>query len=117
MPLTNAAMVIGANAIRAAATHAQLHSADPGVNGTANVTTAGRQAVTWTAASGAGDFDVDGTLSFTGGAAGGAVTHVTLWSASSGGTHLGTFAVTGDATFNAAGEYTITEGTLDGSAT
>ena len=50
VPLNNPAMVIAANALRAAMTHMQLHSGDPGASGTSNVTTAARQAVTWSAA-------------------------------------------------------------------
>ena len=54
---------------------------------------------------------------FTGGAANGPVTHVCLWSAITGGTFYGSVALTGDTTFNSAGEYTITSLTVNGSST
>jgi hypothetical protein len=117
MPLFNAAMVIGANAIRAAMTHAQLHTGDPGSAGTNNVSSAARQPVSWTAATGNGDFDLLAEVSFTGGASGGACTWVSLWSALTGGTCYGKFALAGDTTFNAAGQYTLAEIVFDGSAT
>lgn len=116
MALSNAAMVVAANALRSAMTHAQLHSGAAGAAGTTNVTSAGRQAVTWSAATADGDFGLSSSLAFTGGAASGAVAEVSLWSASSGGTFYGNFAVTGDTTFNAAGEYTVTALNLNGSA-
>lgn len=115
--LSNAAMVLGAAAIKAAATHAQLHSAAAGGSGTSNVTSAARQAVTWGSTTGAGDFSLASSVSFTGGAASGAVYSVTLWSASSGGTFLGEFLLTGDTAFNGAGNYLLTALSLDGSAT
>lgn len=116
MALSNAAMTVAANALRSAMTHAQLHTGDPGAAGTSNVTSAARQAVTWSAATGNGDFDLAGPVAFTGGAASGACTHVSLWSASSAGTFYGSFPLTGDQAFNAAGEYTLTDVTFDGSA-
>lgn len=97
-------------------THAQLHTGDPGALGTSNVSTAARQAVTFTV-----DADGDLTLSngpvaFTGGAASGPCTYVSLWSASTGGTFRGSYALTGDQTFNAAGEYNLTGLTINGTA-
>lgn len=115
MALTNAGLNIMANALAAAATHASLHTADPGSTGT-NESTAGRQAIAWDAAAN-GDISLTGTENFTGGAASGACTYVGLWTASSGGTFLGGFALSGDQTFNAAGEYTLSDVTINGSAT
>lgn len=117
MALNNAAMVVGANAIRAAITHMQLHSGDPGAAGTANVTSAARQPVTWGAATGPGTFGLSAAVAFTGVAANGAATYVSLWSAVTGGTWYGNFVLTGDQTANAAGEYTVTALNLTGSAT
>jgi hypothetical protein len=88
--------------------YAQLHSAAAGVNGTANVTTAARVAPVWAAPTGAGSFGLASVINFTGGAANGAVYSVTLWSASSGGTFYGEFVLTGDVSFDASGNYTIT---------
>lgn len=117
MALSDAAMVVAANALRSAMTHAQLHTADPGAAGTSNLTTAARQAVTWGAATGNGDFDLSVASNFTGGAASGPCTWVSLWSAVAAGTFYGRYALTGDQTFNAAGEYTLSEIALDGTAT
>lgn len=92
-----------------------LHTADPGTTGV-NQTTAGRQAVTWGSAS-TGDIAMSGgSRNFTGGAASGACTHVGFFSASSGGTFYGGFPITGDQTFNASGEYTVTAVNINGAA-
>jgi hypothetical protein len=110
-------MVVAANALRTAVTHLQLHSGDPGAAGTSNVTTAARQAVTWSSVTGDGDFGLSGNIAFTGVAANGGATWVSGWSASSSGTFYGRWQLTGDATANAAGEYTVTALTLNGSST
>jgi hypothetical protein len=117
MPLNNPAMVVAADALRSAITHAQLHSGDPGGAGTSNVTTAARQAVAWSAAANDGDFGLSSALNFTGVAANGAATYVSLWSASTSGTWYGNFPLSGDATANAAGEYSVTALNLNGSST
>lgn len=117
MALNNPAMVVAANALRGAMTHMQLHSADPGASGTSNVTSAARQAVTWSAATADGDFGLSSTIAFTGVAASGAATYVSLWSASTAGTWYGNFQLSGDQTANAAGEYNVTALNLNGSAT
>lgn len=117
MALSDAAMVVAANALRTAITHVQLHSAGPGGSGTSNIATATRQAVTWGAATGDGDFTSSGTLAFTGVSASGAATHISFWSASTSGTYYGFYTLTGDQTANAAGEYNVTAITLNGSST
>lgn len=113
MPLTDATLNSLGTSLGALATHLSLHSADPGTTG-ANPTTHTRVAVTWTV-----DADGDltsGSKAFTGGAANGAVTHVGLWSAATAGTFRGAFALTGDLTSNAAGEYTVTQVTINGTS-
>lgn len=115
MPLTDAALDVMANALKSAATHASLHTADPGTTG-ANPTAAARQPIAWDGPTSGGDLSLTGTEAFTGGAANGAVTHVGLWSALTGGTFYGGFALTGDQSFNAAGEYTLTEITITGTS-
>jgi hypothetical protein len=92
-------------------THASLHTADPGGTG-ANESSAARQAVAFNV-DGDGDLTLTVTENFTGGAASGACTHVGLWSAITGGTFRGGFALTGDQTFNAAGEYDVTGITIN----
>lgn len=105
MALNDAALIVGANAIKAAITHLSLHTTGA-VTSSANESTAARQPVTWTT-------DADGDLSvtsvaFTGGAANGPVVRVGYWSASSAGTYYGGTLLTGDQSFNAAGAYTVT---------
>lgn len=114
--LNDTALNIGNAAIQAAITHAQLHTAEPNAAGTTNVATSSRQAITWVTAAN-GDIVATVDLNFTGGAASGPATHVSLWSASTSGTHYGYYALTGDTTFNAAGEYTLTGITITGTAT
>lgn len=108
-------LVIGGTAMRNAITHLQLHSANPGAAGTTSPTTAARQPST-------GVVDAAGkitwsNIAFTGNAANGPVTHVTYWSAITGGTWYGTTALTGDTVANAAGDYTITSVTETASST
>lgn len=105
MPFFDAGLDLMANAMKAGATHAMLHTALPNSTGS-NPTTAARQPITWGATT-AGDFAAT-NIAFTGGAASGPVTHVSFWSAVTAGTCYGYGVLTGDQTFNAAGEYTLT---------
>ena len=118
MPLNDTALDVMGNALRAAATHISLHSAAPDASGS-NQTSAARVAAAWPAAATGGDLVVT-NKTFTGGAASGAVTHVGLWSAATAGTFYGSFAIptggTNDLTFNASGEYTLTNFTITGTA-
>jgi hypothetical protein len=109
--LIPATLAIGAAAIRDAITHFQLHSADPGASGTtsplktrvANTgTITGTDDITWS------------NIAFTGLTANQAVSWVSAWNSAgtgdpaTGGTYRGKWQLTGDATANAAGEYTVT---------
>lgn len=114
--LNDTLLNVGNAAMQAAATHAGLFTAEPNATGTTNVAASARQAITWVTAAN-GDMIVTADAAFTGGAASGACTHVGLWSASTAGTFYGYFALTGDQTFNAAGEYTLTGITITGTAT
>lgn len=114
--LNDATLDIGSAAIQAVTTHAMLHTAEPNAAGTTNPTTAARQPITWVTPAN-GDMVVTADAAFTGGAASGPCTYVSLWSASTGGTCRGYFALTGDQTFNAAGEYTLTGLSIPGTAT
>lgn len=114
MALNTAGLQLGGAAIAAGITYLSLHSADPGGAGTSNATTAARRPATLTSTG--GNIALSAAVAFTGGAANGAVTHVGLWSASTGGTYYGSVALTGDATFNSAGEYTVTALNFNGSA-
>lgn len=113
MALLDATLDIGMNAIAASITHLGLATADPGTTG-ANPSAAARVAATW-ATSANGD-TVTTSKAFTGGAASGPVTHVTFWSAASGGTYRGSQALTGDQSFNAAGQYTVNAVNLNSAA-
>lgn len=105
MALNDAALVLAANAVDGAITHMQLHSGARGAAGTTNVTSAARVAVNGTVD---GDGDITWTnIAFTGVASNGAVAEVSYWSASSGGTYYGGSVLSGDATANSAGEYTV----------
>jgi hypothetical protein len=114
MPLNDTLLNVGANAMAAAATHLSLATANPEPTGS-NQATSGRVAAGWGAAA-TGDLTVT-NKAFTGGAANGPCTYVCLWSAITGGTFYGSVALTGDTTFNSAGEYTITSLTVNGSST
>jgi hypothetical protein len=71
----------------------QLHTADPGAAGTTSVAGAStRNAITWNAASG-GSMTLNTLSDFTG-TTSETITHVSLWTASSAGTFLQSFALT-----------------------
>ena|SRR5215207_2111171 len=110
-------MQAAANELRSLVTHLQLHTGDPGASGTSNLTSAGRQAVTWSSPASDGDFGLSATITFTGVAASGTATYVSTWSASSGGTTYGNFLLTGDTAANAAGEYKLNTLNVNFSAT
>lgn len=113
MALNNATLQALGNELATLAPYVSLHSADPGTTGT-NETTAARVAAGWTVDS---DGDLTASnLAFSGGASGGTVSHVGLWSASTGGTYRGSVALSGDTAFNASGEYTVTSLAINGTA-
>lgn len=113
MAVNTAALTAAAGGLATVVTHLALHTAQPDATGS-NQAASGRQAVTWTNTDGV---LTSGSKAFTGGAASGACTHVGYWGASSGGTFYGWHAIQGDQTFNAAGEYSLTQATLTVSAT
>ena len=116
MPINNALIEVGAGAMRTAVTHLSLHSAQPNSSGS-NETNAARVSASWGAV-GDGSFTAT-NRAFTGGTPSGAVHSVGFWSAAEGGTFYGYSALdeTSDVTFNAAGEYTVSSVSIDGSAT
>jgi len=114
MALNDAALVVGANAIDVAITHFQLFSAATNATGTTNAVGA-RQAVNGTV-----DADGDitwGSTAFTGLTANQPVHSVGYFSALTAGTFYGSTVLTGDATANAAGEYTVTSVAENSTAT
>ena len=114
MALNDTILNVGNAAAQTAMTHAQIHTAQPNASGSAEAACA-RQAITWVTAAN-GDMVITADLVFTGGAASGAATHIGFWSALTVGTFYGWLALTGDQTFNAAGEYTVTGVTITGTA-
>lgn len=114
MALSDAALTVGATAIKNAITHFQLHSASPGAAGTT--------AAIGTRVASTGTVDGDGditwaNISFTGLTANQTVAYVSYWSASTGGTFHGSAALTGDSTANSAGEYSVVSITETSTAT
>lgn len=114
MALNDTILNIGAAAMQTAMTHAAIHTAEPNGSGS-NESTAAREAITWVTAAN-GDMVATVDLAFTGGASGGPATHIGFWSASSTGTFYGWLPLTGDQTFNVAGEYTLTGISIPGTA-
>lgn len=105
MALNDAALVLAANAVDTAVTHFQLYSAVTNAAGTTNAIGT-RVAVNGTVD---GDGDITWTnTAFTGLTANQAVHSVGYWTASSAGTFYGVSVLSGDATANSAGEYTVT---------
>ena len=105
------AMAAAANTL---ATHASIHTAEPNASGS-NESAAARQPVDWATPTG-GDSVLDSELAFTGGTPNGAATHIGFWDDDTAGNFLGYWALSGDQTFNAAGEYTVPSGTVAGSS-
>ena len=98
-------LVIMGNAAASAVTHMQLHNGAPGAGYTTNVV--GTRAATTDTVD--ADGDVTHAASFTGLPANQAVTHISYWSAATGGTNYGGAALgAGDTSANAAGEFAVT---------
>jgi hypothetical protein len=112
MTLNDAALVDGANGIKAGITHVQLHSTNAGPSWGSNAL-GSRVAVTPSVDA---DGDITITANFTGLTPGQAVGGVSYWNQASGGVNKGGSATTGDATANSAGEYSVTI-TENGTAT
>lgn len=109
MGLTQNELNARADALAAKYPFLALHTADPGTTGI-NESLAARVAAGWPPA-------VNGAISvsnkaFSGGAASGPCLFVALWTAGTGGTFGGSYALTGDQSFNAAGQYTLTSLTI-----
>ena len=112
--LNAAALHIGGAAIATAIAWVQIHTATPSSGGS-NEATSARQAVTLSDTGGV--ITASAAVNFTGGAASGPALFLGYWSASTAGTFYGYEALTGDQTFNAAGQYTVNSITITGSST
>jgi hypothetical protein len=104
MPLSAAALGVGGAAIAADIKFVQLHSAAP-TNGVGSET--GTRTACTVNSDASGNLSLGSAVAFTGITASGAVKYVSAWSASTGGTFLGQWALTGDQAANAAGQYTL----------
>jgi hypothetical protein len=115
MALSDAALDVAGEAIAAAITHVQFHSADPGASGTANVIAGGRFAIDLNSTD--GDLSLGATVAATGLTAGAAVWGWTFWSASAAGVYYGSVQRnSGDTNVNASGQYSITSISIPASA-
>lgn len=106
MALTVARMNAAIDAALATSTYAQLHTGDPGADGTSNVAAGiSRVAVAFPASSAKSTSD---DASFTIPGAGGPFTHVSLWTEVSNGTYNGMGACSTQETFAGAGILNVT---------
>jgi hypothetical protein len=115
MPIFDAGLQDATNGLRGGITHVQMHSSDPGSAGTTNITSSARQPVSFAAATGSGDSALAAAVTFAGAANAGAG-WVSFWSAASGGVCKATGQLTGDTSFNAAGQYTLDNFVLNANA-
>jgi hypothetical protein len=78
-----------------AAVYVQLHTADPGAAGTTSISVGSttRNLITWSAAAG-GSMALSALGTWTNGGTSETISHVSLWTAASGGTFLQSFALT-----------------------
>lgn len=108
MALNDAAMTAAGAGLAGAITHLAIHTAAPDATGS-NLSTAAKVPVTWTNTTGT---LTSGSKAFTGGAASGPATHIGYWGGAGQATFYGYHAITGDQSFNAAGEFTVSQVTL-----
>lgn len=100
-----------------AAVWVKLHTGDPGSAGTANAATeTDRVQATFSAASG-GAITNSADLEWLAVAAGETYSHISLWTASTAGTFLGSDALNASKTVNAGDNFTIPAGDLDATLT
>lgn len=91
----------------------QLHTGDPGAAGTANVSVGSttRNAITWNAAS-AGSMTLATLSAWTNGGTSETISHVSLWTASTAGTFVQSFALTASQAWVSTNTLTISTFTL-----
>lgn len=97
-----------------AAVYAKLHTGDPGSAGTSNAfSDTTRQAVTFGSAAASGAISSTAAVNWTSLSAGGTLTHVSFWTASSGGTFLGSDDLPSSKVVNSGDNATIASGDID----
>lgn len=101
---TDATKNAAINAVAALGTYISAHTADPGTTGTSEVTggSYARQATTWGAASAGVRAGTQISASIP---AGTTITHFGVWSASTGGTFVGSIALSSPEVFGSAGTW------------
>lgn len=117
MPFSAQALIAASGQIRNSIKGIQLHSADPGADGTTNMVGAAK-VPNWSAVDSSGSFQLAQPLQFTGLGAGGAVTWISLWDNvnTAGGNHYGNVQITGDKTADSFGNYTLSTLVINGSS-
>jgi len=106
MAFTQARVHAAIDAAVGTVTHVQLHTGDPGGSGTSAVASGvDRVAIDLPAASGG---QTEETVTFTIPGAGGPYTHVSLWTASTGGTYCGSGVLDPQESFAGAGTLDVT---------
>lgn len=96
-----------------ATVYVQLHTADPGPNGTTAVSagSATRNQATWNAAA-SGSMTISSLAAWTNGGTSETITHISLWDASSAGNFLQSAALTGSQAWASTNTLTLTTLTL-----
>lgn len=114
---SDAALKLGANAIRSALGGAQLHTGNPGDGGAANKSSAAMVVPAWTVVSGTGNWGLAAPMAFAGATPNGPITWVSLWSTTGpGAIWYGNFQLSGDLTADSEGNYTVNSLNLSGSS-
>ena len=107
MAFTAARLNAAVDAALTGATHIQAHTGAPGGSGTSNVATNHSRAALSGVGSASGGIDtITASISFTG-SSGGAVTHFSLWTASTAGTFMGDGTLTPNESFAGAGTLAV----------
>lgn len=102
------------NYTASAAVYAQLHTGDPGAAGTSNVATeTDRVQATFGSAAASGAISNTAAITWEDVAATETITHISLWSASSGGTFLGSDDLASSKALTAGDTFTVSIGDLD----
>ena len=105
MALNAAGLTLTASTLQANLLFAQLHT-DTAGDGTANLSSVGRQPVAWTTAG--TTFGLASPVKYVSGVADEVVYSVTLWDDETDGSCFGEFVLDGDGAFNSEGEFLIT---------
>lgn len=114
MAFNDAALNTAGDALASAFPWLSLHTEGTVADST-NESSAGREAANWSSATDGGNIEAT-NVEFTGGTSEGPAVRVGYWSAETNGTYGGGSMLSGDTAFNAAGEYTVTSVSEDGSS-